>query len=317
MTEQIFERRNVSKKLTEKQSIALKLRTATDKPGSQNQITEDPLSPNVESTFAALFQLPESITDSVSQPNAKPRASIDKGQENDYLFDQLYWVADYAGRVAHDFNNTLQILLSGVQFVMDDDQSSLSDESRIILNKVVTKLRGASDRIKIIRDFAGDKSKCPKQDVHAADLSLITRQVIELYQELPENPESNKQFDIDFETRLCPTCNVNANAEDLRVIVNNLITNACESISGNGTVGVTTSLSDKFGTLTVHDDGCGIEKDNMIRIFEPFWTTKKGKRHGTGLSTVYGLLRVCGGTILVTSESGKGTEISISIPLVD
>lgn len=317
MTEQIFWRSNVSKKLTEQESVALKLRTATDKPGSLEQSPQDPPSQNVESTFAGLFQLPESVTDRVSQTNVKPRVSIDKNHENDYLFEQLSWVADYAGRVAHDFNNTLQILLSGVQFVLDDDQSSLSDESRIILDKVLTKLRAERDRIKIIRDFAGERSKRLKQDVRASDLSSVTREVIDCYQALPETRKGNRRLDIGFETRLCPACNVNANAEDLRVIVKNLIRNACESISGMGTVRVTTSLSGKFGTLTVHDDGCGIEKDNMVRIFEPFWTTRKGKRHGTGLSTVYGLVRLCGGRILVTSESGKGTEVSVSIPLVD
>ena len=71
-------------------------------------------------------------------------------------------------------------------------------------------------------------------------------------------------------------------------------------------------------TLTVGDDGHGIAQENLDRVFDPFFTTKLGKGgSGLGLNVVYNIVSgVLGGTIKATSEAGKGTCISMNLPLV-
>ena len=70
--------------------------------------------------------------------------------------------------------------------------------------------------------------------------------------------------------------------------------------------------------LTVSDTGIGIKPENLHRIFDPFFTTK-GKDEGTGLglSVVYGIVKGCGGTVMVQSEPGKVTTFSIYLPAID
>ena len=69
--------------------------------------------------------------------------------------------------------------------------------------------------------------------------------------------------------------------------------------------------------LTVRDTGCGMDPSTMDRIFHPYFTTKKvGEGSGLGLAVVLGILKRHGGTIRVSSETGKGTAFEILIPRI-
>jgi signal transduction histidine kinase len=103
----------------------------------------------------------------------------------------------------------------------------------------------------------------------------------------------------------------------LQQIFLNIINNAFASVSDGGHIEIlahpdgNTVLSIKF-----MDDGCGIPKENIDHIFEPFFSTKTGQGGtGLGLSITYNLIQELGGKISVQSEVGKGTSFTINIPL--
>jgi two-component system cell cycle sensor histidine kinase/response regulator CckA len=116
--------------------------------------------------------------------------------------------------------------------------------------------------------------------------------------------------------------------------VDNLIRNAVESFSGSGEVVVKSAKVEilepragyeivpagPYATLSVSDDGCGIEPHEVAQVFEPFFT-KKGAREtsgsGLGLSIVHGVVKEHEGFIDVTSTPGAGTTMSLYFPLVD
>jgi two-component system NtrC family sensor kinase len=68
--------------------------------------------------------------------------------------------------------------------------------------------------------------------------------------------------------------------------------------------------------VEIEDNGCGISREQQQKIFDPFFTTKPvGKGTGLGLSLSYGIIQKHRGQIFVTSEVGRGTIVSISLPL--
>ena len=98
----------------------------------------------------------------------------------------------------------------------------------------------------------------------------------------------------------------------------NFISNAAEAIEAVGGGGLTVETKSKDGSVVIKfsDTGVGIPRENMPKLFEPFFTTKKqGKGVGLGLSLAYGIIQEHGGTIHVKSKEGKGTTLTVTLPL--
>jgi two-component system NtrC family sensor kinase len=103
-------------------------------------------------------------------------------------------------------------------------------------------------------------------------------------------------------------------------VVLNQVMNGAEATRphGEGRVSVTTRRSEdgESAVLAVTDDGEGIRKDAVDRIFDPFFSTKDdGKGVGLGLAVVYGIVESHGGRIEVRTEEGRGTTFEVTLPL--
>ncbi len=97
----------------------------------------------------------------------------------------------------------------------------------------------------------------------------------------------------------------------------NLIFNAMESMTDGGTLTLSGGQDPEMKTvwITVADTGYGIDPEDLPRIFEPFYSTKKeGKGVGLGLSMVYGIIREHQGTVEVQSEPGQGSLFKLTLP---
>ena len=97
----------------------------------------------------------------------------------------------------------------------------------------------------------------------------------------------------------------------------NLLTNSIQSIDGKGDIFIETISSGIGVKIIIRDTGSGMTAEVKKHIFEPFYTTKDvGSGTGLGLSISYGIIEQHNGNIDVISESGKGTEFIISLPIV-
>ncbi|NVM21821.1 MAG: two-component sensor histidine kinase [Desulfobacterales bacterium] len=103
----------------------------------------------------------------------------------------------------------------------------------------------------------------------------------------------------------------------LRQVLLNLINNALDAIKRGGEVKIETGIGEGDSiAMKVSDTGAGIARENLSKVFDPFFTTKPaGKGTGLGLSICHGIIEKLGGDISVTSEVGKGTTFTISLPL--
>ncbi|MFH1630320.1 MAG: ATP-binding protein [Pseudomonadota bacterium] len=103
----------------------------------------------------------------------------------------------------------------------------------------------------------------------------------------------------------------------LQQILLNIVNNAFAALNDGGHLDIKANREDRdHVSVIITDDGCGISKEDLNRIFEPFFSTKTGQGGtGLGLSITYGLVQEIGGKISVRSELGRGTSFGISIPI--
>jgi signal transduction histidine kinase len=94
----------------------------------------------------------------------------------------------------------------------------------------------------------------------------------------------------------------------------NVLANAAQAIAGPGTITIETRREDGWAVVAIRDTGPGIEPEVIGRVFDPFFTTKKDGT-GLGLAITYRIIENHRGIIRVTSQPGKGTTFSITLPL--
>jgi len=111
---------------------------------------------------------------------------------------------------------------------------------------------------------------------------------------------------------------VACNAAEIDLVLMNLLLNAAHAIAGRGTITVRSGCAEGGVWIEVADDGSGMTPAVMLRIFEPFYTTRPvGKGAGLGLSQSYEIVRRHGGRIEVRSEPGQGSCFRVWLPLVN
>jgi signal transduction histidine kinase len=101
--------------------------------------------------------------------------------------------------------------------------------------------------------------------------------------------------------------------EYMRLCLINLLLNAIQAIEDKGTIGIECGIEDSFSFISVSDDGAGIDPEDLEKIFEPYYSTKK-LGVGLGLAVTKRFVEEHGGHISINSEIGKGTAIKIKVP---
>ncbi|MDD5491480.1 MAG: PAS domain S-box protein [bacterium] len=117
--------------------------------------------------------------------------------------------------------------------------------------------------------------------------------------------------------KLDPIKNVQIEADPLQVkeVFNNILNNAVDAVpTGAGQIVVTAGNNEEYVKVTIEDNGNGIDPHNLDKIFDPFFTTK-AKGTGLGLSVCKQIVNMHGGHISVQTELGKGTAVSVSLPI--
>ena len=219
--------------------------------------------------------------------------------------ERLEAMGHLAGGVAHDFNNLLTVIIGHTDLL----RASVADGSadRAAIEESVDAIEDASVRAAAVTSqllaFAR-REPVTRGTVDAAahlrDVAPMLRhlatEAIELVFDVPEGPI----------WVACPAAALD------RVLVN-LVANARDATDGRGTVTVTVRPEDDHVRFDVADDGRGMPKEVLARLFEPFFTTRPNGS-GLGLATVYGLVTQRGGSVDVTSVEGEGTTFVIRLP---
>ncbi len=229
---------------------------------------------------------------------------------------KLEAVGQLTGGVAHDFNNLLQVVLSGLALMERAQEPARRAQ---ILDSVRRAAQRGGELIKRLLTIARRQALHPQ----AMDLGAWLRAgVSDLLQR-------TLRGDIVVEVSIAPGLPaVEVDPNELELALLNLAVNARDAMPDGGTLrlmadvaeldGLTEpdELSGRFVRLSIGDTGCGMTETVQARVFEPFFTTKEvGKGTGLGLAQVYGFARQSGGTVRLQSEIGRGTVVSLLLPI--
>jgi len=227
-------------------------------------------------------------------------------------------VGRLAGGVAHDFNNLLTVIAGESRILLG--QGSFDEDTTESLEAILE----AGERGTTLTQQLLAFSRRQVANLAPVDLNDVVTRVERMLSRLIGE---NITLVLDLAEGI-PA--VVADQGELEQVVLNLAVNARDAMPRGGTIRIRTGTrtirpgelerhpgleAETYGTLSVEDEGAGIDPAIVSRIFEPFFTTKAvGKGTGLGLSMVYGIVSRLGGVVEVESEPGAGTTFHLFIP---
>jgi signal transduction histidine kinase/HD-like signal output (HDOD) protein/ActR/RegA family two-component response regulator len=221
--------------------------------------------------------------------------------------ERLAAVGQLAAGAAHEINNPLAIISARTQLLENREQD---EKKRRDMHQISEQIERISSILQSLMGFA--RPNAPH--VTKVDLNALLLKIIGLVESIFQNHR------IPIIQHLSPEVPVIlADANQLEQVFLNLVINAQHAMEKDGGVLTVTSSFMPDGkriAVAVKDTGCGIPPENLVRIFDPFFSTKsEGKGTGLGLSTAYGIVTNHYGEIKVVSEPGQGTEMIVILPV--
>ncbi len=221
-----------------------------------------------------------------------------------------------AGGTAHDFNNILGAILGYTNLAIETINDGRDDGT--IPADVVESLLG--DLTQVVK--GGERAQTLTQKLLAFGRREVNKpvevDVNALLHECADSLRAAAGPGNDLILRPDPgTPKVKADPAQLVQVLHNLVRNSGDAMPGGGPVTITTSTAGDQLVIEVNDIGTGMPPDVLDRVFEPFFSTKSTTGTvGLGLSTAHGIVSQAGGRITLTSEVGRGTTVTVSLPAV-
>lgn len=230
--------------------------------------------------------------------------------------EQLASVGFLAAGVAHEINNPLasialcsESLDSRIGELLESADCTDNEDVKVV-HHYLQMIQKEAFRCKQITEKLLDFARMgDSQRVHT-DLRELVSGVIEMVQHLGKHKDKN------LELVSGKAVVIEVNAQEIKQVVLNLITNGLESLDPGGTVRVTVEQVDGIGRIVVEDDGCGMSEEVRKHLFEPFFTRRRGGQGtGLGLSITYRIVEEHDGNIEATSAgAGSGSRFVVTLP---
>ncbi len=219
-------------------------------------------------------------------------------------------IGTLAAGVAHEVGNPLASISALVQVVQRSTIDDFAREKLELIKKQVTRIS------KIIRDLV-DFSRPSNYELQLTDINQNIIEAIEIIKVGAKAKDIIFDVDLNNKIPLLPLI-----SDQIQQIFVNILLNAVDAIAETQDPNIKHKISVKSETnednliISFSDTGRGISEENLAKVFEPFYTTKKeGKGTGLGLWVSYGIVKSFQGDIKVTSTLKKGTTFIITLPL--
>ncbi len=213
---------------------------------------------------------------------------------------------EMARQVAHEIKNPLTPMKLNIQFL----QMAWDEKNPDIDRKLRETTKSILEQIEILSNIASafsDYAKLPKKNIEEFDIKELILNTINLY-------NNNENININFIEENASDYEINSDKNNLSIVFGNILKNAIQAIGKkeDGLIEINIKDSGDSFLIKIKDNGCGIGEEEKKKIFMPNFTTKSSGM-GVGLSIVYDILEMLGGSITFESELGIGTTFFVEI----
>ncbi len=216
-----------------------------------------------------------------------------------------------ASGIAHDLNNTLNIIRLRLSALLEDE--AVLNKHQVRLRSIERAVEDAVLTVGRVRELGRNQEESRTE---SSQLSEVINEAIGLVRTTIEGKSSLAGFPIRIESRISQFLpRVNGPASELRQVFLNLFLNAYDAISKQGEIIVDSVTRGDVVVITVSDNGPGIPSDQFERIFDPFFTTKGQRGTGLGLSIVRSTMESLGGRISASNGLNGGAVFSLEFPI--
>jgi len=249
------------------------------------------------------------------------RANETLEQTREALFrsQKMEAVGQLTGGIAHDFNNILAVILGNA------DLLSVQFRENAGAQETIETIRRATMHGKDLTGHLLAFSRRRQLNPQPVNVNILVADIVRLL-------GRTLGMAIRIATNTSPDAGVAlADPSALEAAVLNIALNARDAMPDGGALTIRTSRIDvvappktdedlkpgSYAVLAIEDTGTGMPPEVAAKVFEPFFTTKGGRGTGLGLAMVYGFAKQSGGNVTIESKPGKGTTVSICLPLAD
>lgn len=223
--------------------------------------------------------------------------------------DRLASVGEMSAGIAHEIKNPLTAISSAITVIMEDFDSS--DPRRQIVEEVLEQLNRLDKTVNDLLYFGKPADPEPM----CADINALLKKTLSFSLQHRGGKNIERRLDLDEGLPL-----VYIDTKQMQQVFLNLILNAVQAMQDGGVLSIKTALVERDGKewvqISVADTGSGIPPQILGKIFTPFFTTK-AQGTGLGLAICHKLVTQHSGSLVVTSEDGKGTVFTIELPASD
>lgn len=211
--------------------------------------------------------------------------------------------------LAHELKNPLSGIRGAAQLLADETENIETIKCAEIITKEADRLKSLLDSLKQLEPFAEELLE--PLDIHDILMEII---YLESLSDTNKNIQYKQNYDITLPL-------IQGDRNSLKQVFLNLIKNASQAIEVKGKIEVSTRWitehklkGQKAISVEIEDNGNGIARESLEKIFSPFYTTRK-EGSGLGLFLAYQIIAKHGGAVLVESEPGKGTVFKVYLPV--
>src|ERR1700704_4446286 len=209
-------------------------------------------------------------------------------------------LGEMAAVVAHEVKNPLTGIRGAIQVIGGRLPAGSKDVQ--VIGDIIARIDALNDLMKDLLLFA----RPPQPRVAAVDVLSLLKNVRDLLRQDPAL--RGLRIDVTGDAIVLP-----ADAELLKIVVQNLLLNGAHAMQGQGLIQVVVTSADDLCRIAIADEGPGIPREAQSKLFTPFFTTK-ARGTGLGLSTARRLVEAHGGTLAIESPATGGTTAPIRLP---